>query len=122
MDIERFNADWLQAWTDKDVERLVGFYSADTVYKDPQVPNGVEGREALRGYLETLFGSTPPMIYLPETVWAIEGGFCGRWYYDVGDGASEGKLRGFDLVLLENSLIKHNEVYVHPLSGDAANA
>ena len=23
MDIERFNADWLQAWTDKDVERLV---------------------------------------------------------------------------------------------------
>ena len=26
------------------------------------------------------------------------------------------------LVLLENSLIKHNEVYVHPLSGDAANA
>ncbi|WP_018146658.1 nuclear transport factor 2 family protein [Henriciella marina] len=121
MDIERFNADWLQAWTDKDVERLVGFYSADTVYKDPQVPNGLEGREALSSYLTTLFSSTPPMTYLPEAVWSIEGGFCGRWYCDVGEGGSEGKLRGFDLVLLENSLIKHNEVYVHPL-GEAANA
>ena len=54
-------------------------------------------------------------------VWAIQGGFCGRWYCDIGDGGSEGKMRGFDLVLIENSLIKHNEVYVHPLS-EAANA
>ncbi|MEQ8559107.1 MAG: nuclear transport factor 2 family protein [Henriciella sp.] len=119
MDMERFNADWLKAWTDKDVARLVSFYSADTVYKDPQVPNGVEGREALGAYLETLFGSTPPMTYTPETVWGIEGGFCGRWYCDIGEGGKEGKLRGFDLVLLENSLIKHNEVYVHPLTGGA---
>ena len=121
MDIERFNADWLRAWTDKDVDRLVGFYAADTVYKDPQVPHGIEGREALRSYLQTLFGSTPPMTYLPEMVWAIQGGFCGRWYCDIGDGGKEGKMRGFDLVLIENSLIKHNEVYVHPLS-EAANA
>lgn len=119
MDIERFNAEWLQAWTDKDVERLVSFYSADTVYKDPQVPNGIEGRDALRAYLETLFASTPPMAYTPETSWHIEGGFCGRWYCDIGENGKDGKLRGFDLVLLENSLIKHNEVYVHPLSGEA---
>jgi hypothetical protein len=117
MDIERFNADWLQAWTDKDVDRLVSFYSADTVYKDPQTAGGLAGRDALRAYLETLFGATPPMTYIPETVWAIQGGFCGRWYCEVGEGGKDGKLRGFDLVLMENSLIKHNEVYVHTLEG-----
>ena len=52
-------------------------------------------------------------------VWAIQGGFCGRWYCEIGEGGKEGKLRGFDLVLMENSLIKHNEVYVHPLGGSA---
>jgi nuclear transport factor 2 (NTF2) superfamily protein len=119
MDIDRYNTDWLSAWTDKDVDRLVGFYSADTVYKDPQTANGLEGRDALRAYLETMFSSTPPMTYMPESVWAIEGGFCGRWYCDVGEGGKEGKLRGFDLVLLEHGLIKHNEVYVHDLSGAA---
>ncbi len=115
MDIERFNSDWLDAWTCKDVERLVGFYSADTLYKDPQTTAGIEGRDALRDYLTTLFGSTPPMTYTPEQVWQVQGGFCGRWYCDIGDGGKDGKLRGFDLVLLENSLIKHNEVYVHAL-------
>ena len=59
------------------------------------------------------------MTYIPETVWAIQGGFCGRWYCEIGEGGKEGKLRGFDLVLMENSLIKHNEVYVHPLGGSA---
>ncbi|WP_233356159.1 nuclear transport factor 2 family protein [Henriciella aquimarina] len=116
MDLERFNADWLQAWSDKDVDRLVGFYSADTVYKDPQMPRGIEGRDALRTYLDTLFASTPPMHYQPETVWKIEGGFCGRWYCDLGKDGKDGKVRGFDLVLLEHDLIKHNEVYVHPLT------
>lgn len=117
MDLERYNNAWLQAWTDKDVEKLVGFYSADTVYKDPQTAGGIEGRDALREYLTTLFASTPPMTYKPEMVWGIEGGFCGRWYCDIGEGGKDGKLRGFDLVLLEHDLIKHNEVYVHQLEG-----
>ena len=40
-EITRYNADWLKAWTDKDVPRLLSFYAADTVYKDPQVPAGL---------------------------------------------------------------------------------
>lgn len=116
MDIERFNADWLQAWTDKDVDRLVAFYSPNTVYKDPQTAQGLTGRDALRTYLETLFGSTPPMVYTPDTTWHIDGGFCGRWTCDIGEGGKEGRIRGFDLVLLEHGLIAHNEVYVHSLT------
>ena len=34
--IDSFNAGWLDAWSRKDVDRLVSFYTPDTVYKDPQ--------------------------------------------------------------------------------------
>lgn len=32
MDIARYNADWLAAWTAKDVETLLGFYAEDCRY------------------------------------------------------------------------------------------
>ena len=120
MDIEILNADWLKAWSDKDVERLVGFYAANVIYKDPQTAAGIEGHDALRAYLIGLFEATPPMVYTPDEVWAIEGGFCGRWYCAVGDSGKDGRLRGFDLVLLDTfGKIAVNEVYVHDLSGAA---
>lgn len=111
-DIEDFNARWLKAWTDKDVERLCGFYSEDTVYKDPQTAGGLSGQAALRGYLTGLFAATPAMTYTPDEVWPIPGGFCGRWYCDI-EGA--GRMRGFDLVILKDGKIALNEVYVHQL-------
>jgi hypothetical protein len=113
VNIEQFNADWLKAWTDKDVERLLGFYAEDCVYKDPQTAAGITGHDALRGYLTGLFGATPPMTYTPDEVWPIPGGFCGRWYCEIEGG---GRMRGFDLVILAAGRIAHNEVYVHPLT------
>lgn len=115
MQIERFNADWLQAWSDKDVERLVGFYTPDAIYKDPQTAAGIVGHDALRDYLSALFAKTPPMRYTPEKTWAIEGGFCGRWLCAIGAAGEAGALRGFDLVLMANDRIAYNEVYVHHL-------
>lgn len=114
-EMEAFNADWLAAWTAKEAARLVAFYAQDCVYKDPQTAAGLSGREALRTYLEGLFAATPPMTYTPDEVWAIEGGFCGRWYCDIGPGGSAGRLRGFDLVRLRGREIVLNEVYVHQL-------
>jgi hypothetical protein len=114
--IERFNADWLKAWSDKDVERLVGFYAENTTYKDPQTAGGLTGRAALGEYLTKLFGSTPPMRYTPDETWPIPGGFCGRWYCAIGEKGELGRLRGFDLVLLSGELITLNEVYVHQMS------
>ena len=114
MDIADYNALWLQAWTDKDVERLAGFYAEDCVYKDPQTAGGLTGQAALRGYLTGLFGATPPMVYTPDEVWPIPGGFCGRWYCEI-DGGKGGTLRGFDLVILDGDRIALNEVYVHQM-------
>ena len=113
MDIADYNARWLKAWTDKDVGRLLGFYAPDCVFKDPQNAAGLSGRAALTGYLEGLFAATPPMAYAADEVWPIEGGFCGRWYCDIGGGAA--RMRGFDLVILRGREIVLNEVYIHQL-------
>ena len=119
MDVERFNADWLQAWSDKDVDRLVAFYAVDTVYKDGQTAEGLSGHAQLRPYLEGLFAATPPMRYDPDEVWPIEGGFCGRWICTIdGPDGRQSFMRGFDLVLLNGDKITLNEVYTHQLKAD----
>lgn len=117
VDIQDFNARWLKAWSDKDVELLVSFYAKDCRYMDPSVPHGLTGREALRDYLTKLFGSTPAMRYDPEETWSTEGGFCGRWYCTIGDDPNaKPAMRGFDLVILNGDEIALNEVYVHMLA------
>jgi hypothetical protein len=120
LDIARFNADWLAAWSAKDVERLMGFYAPDTVYKDMNTAAGISGHAALRAYLAGLFAATPKMIYTPDETWPIPGGFCGRWYCAIGESAKDGAMRGFDLCLLKDGLITLNEVYVHALSQETA--
>jgi ketosteroid isomerase-like protein len=115
MDLAKFNADWLQAWTDKDVPRLLTFYAEDAVYKDPQTAAGVAGHAALGAYLTGLFAATPPMVYTPEEIWPTHNGFCGRWYCAIGAKGEGGRMRGFDLVVLKAGKIALNEVYVHQL-------
>lgn len=113
LDIADYNARWLQAWSDKDVDALCAFYADDCVLKDPQMTQGVEGNDALRAYLTGLFAAMPATTYTPDEVWPIPGGFCGRWYAEMKGGA---RMRGFDLVILAGDRIALNEVYVHPLA------
>lgn len=119
VEIEAYNAAWLRAWSEKDVEALLGFYADDVLYQDPQVPAGVRGHAALRAYLIGLFAATPPMRYDPDETWPIAGGYCGRWLCTIAlpDGGRR-YLRGFDLVLLEGDRIALNEVYTHTLDAD----
>lgn len=121
LDLNDFNARWLKAWTDKDVPALLRFYSADTVYRDPQTAEGLTGREALGAYLTGLFAATPPMRYDPHETWPTPNGYCGRWYCTITppDGPAS-YMRGFDLVVLRGNEIVLNEVYVHPLAGPPA--
>jgi hypothetical protein len=114
-EIAAYNAEWLQAWTRKDVALLCEFYAEDCVYKDNNTVAGLKGREALRGYLTGLFAATPSMTYTPDETWPIPGGFCGRWFCAMGEAGAAGRLRGFDLVMLRGREIVLNEVYIHPL-------
>ena len=116
MDIADFNARWLKAWSDKDVEHLLTFYAPNCQYMDQQVPQGLSGHGPLRAYLTGLFAATPPMRYNPDETWVTESGFCGRWLCVIGDDSSAAPaLRGFDLVVLKDDLITLNEVYTHGL-------
>jgi hypothetical protein len=116
VDIEKYNADWLAAWSAKDTDRLLTFYGPGIIYKDARVPLGISGHQALKAYLDALFGATPPMHYIPDATWPIPGGYCGRWNceFELADG-SKRNLRGFDLVLMDGDQITYNEVYTHEL-------
>lgn len=117
LDIVDFNARWLKAWSDKNVAELVMFYAEDTKYFDPQVPDGIKGREALRAYLTRMFAETPPMTYAPHETWATHNGYAGRWYCTISmPDDAKSYLRGFDIVVMEGDLIALNEVYVHPVT------
>lgn len=112
-DLAAFNDDWLDAWSEKDVRRLLGFYADDVLYIDPQVPHGVRGHDDLGGYLSGLFAATPPMRYKAEIIWPGASGYFGRWYCDI-EGTTR-QLRGFDVVTLRGGRIMFNEVYTHSL-------
>ena len=83
--------------------------------KAPLTAAGITGHEALRTYLTGLFAAMPATTYTPDETWPIAGGYCGRWYAEMGEGGSAGRMRGFDLVILEGDRIALNEVYVHPM-------
>lgn len=106
-ELEAFNATWLQAWTDKDIAGIAAMYAEDCSYVDGANPAGLTGRAALTAYLEKLFPHLPEWHYAPDQLWPVEGGFCARWFCDMGGK----RLRGFDFVLMRDGLIAHNEVY-----------
>ncbi|MFN0096687.1 MAG: nuclear transport factor 2 family protein [Dehalococcoidia bacterium] len=119
MDLHDYNARWLKAWSTKDVDGLMTFYSDDVLYKDPQTAAGLLGGAALRAYLTGLFQATPPIEYVPDEVWPLAGGggYAGRWIatMDLGEGKRK-RFRGFDLVLMDGDRITLNEVYTHDLA------
>ncbi|GBH32961.1 nuclear transport factor 2 family protein [Sphingobium xenophagum] len=117
IDIAAFNRAWLEAWTVKSVDRILAFYHPDIAYYDDAAPGSVHGHEALRALLDQVFAATPGWVMHPDAVWPIEGGFCGRWYMDLGEGPEAVRLRGFDHCLLRDGLIVHNEVYTHRIAG-----
>ena len=123
-EIVAYNAAGCRPGPTRTSTRLCQFYADDCVYKDPQTAAGLEGHAALRAYLTGLFAATPPMTYTPDEVWPIPGGFCGRWYlhHRAGRRGAEGRMRGFDLVLLDGDRIALNEVYVHQLLGMTSSA
>ncbi len=113
IDIPEFNRNWLAAWSQKDVPKLAGFYTDDLVYLDANVPQGLRGKADFVNYLEELFANTPPMEYIPDEIWLVQGGYFGRWYCNIEE--VEQSLRGFDVVTLRDNLISYNEVYIHAL-------
>jgi ketosteroid isomerase-like protein len=111
-ELRAFNDEWLQAWTDKDVVKIASMYTEDCAFMDAATAQGLQGRAALIAYLESLFPRMHAWTYRSDELWVIPGGFCARWFCDMG---AAGQLRGFDYVQLRGREIACNEVYTHAL-------
>lgn len=74
---ETFARQWLQAWNSRDVERILALYAEDVELRSPvaarqaAAPSGVlQGKAALRGYVERLLQQVADLHLQPERVYA----------------------------------------------------
>jgi SnoaL-like domain len=107
----QFAAAWLPAWTGNDPERLASFYTHDTFYSDPEVPEGIRGHEALTAYLERLLARFPGWTWTQTDSAPMRDGFVNYWQARVPISESELTLTGVCLVELREGLIARNQVF-----------
>ena len=104
----------IEAWNSQDVEAVVGCYTDDLVYRDPNTRGPVEGADAMRRYLTKLF-SRWQMEWTPKEALPLEGvdGVVALWRasFRVPGGDEIVEADGMDLVLIEGDRVKRNEVY-----------
>ena len=128
-ELEAFSQRFLDAWNTQDVDEVVGVYTDDVSYLDPNTRGTVEGSDALRRYLTKLFGAW-------DMHWAFREGYVAGADDDVATvawratlrrkgGEQEVEVEGIDLVVVEGDRIKRNEVYfdraaLAPLLAEAA--
>ena len=108
---KEFAASWLPAWTGNDPERLAAFYTDDTFYSDPAVPEGVRGKEALLAYFGALLARFPDWEWTITGATPIEGGFLNHWHATIPLGGTVIECDGVCTVKLRDGLIERNEVF-----------
>jgi hypothetical protein len=109
---EEFSSKWLPAWTGNDPEKLASFYSDDTFYLDPGIPNGVKGNAELIAYLRKLLAQNPDWVWTQIEPIPMEDGFLNKWMAQIPVGEKVIECIGVCLVQFDDQgKIKRNEVY-----------
>jgi ketosteroid isomerase-like protein len=107
---ERF----LAAWNSQDVDRLLGCYTPDVRYRDPNTRGFVEGHEALGDYLGKLFEQWEMHWSLREAypLRDVEGAGA-LWRASLRPAGTEASIEveGMDLALVEGDRLSRNDVY-----------
>jgi steroid delta-isomerase-like uncharacterized protein len=107
-----FAARWLPAWTGNQPEALLNFYAEDTFYSDPAVPQGVQGKSALRTYFTRLLAANPDWVWTQREAIPMQGGFVNHWQAVIPVGDQTLTLLGVCLVELNGAgEITRNQVY-----------
>jgi ketosteroid isomerase-like protein len=107
-------ARFLGAWNSQDVDAVLGCYTEDVVYVDPNTRGEVRGTEAMRRYLSKLFAEWKMTWSLrlayplasedgAAVLWRASFQRCGR--------EQTVEINGMDLVIMRGDRIRHNEVY-----------
>lgn len=104
----------LECWNMQEVERVVGCYTADVRYRDPNTRGFVEGSDALRRYLTKLFDRWQMHWSLRETFpFGNTEGAAVLWHATLRPrgGDSEVEIDGMDLALVDGDRLTRNDVY-----------
>jgi ketosteroid isomerase-like protein len=105
---------WLGAWTGNAPEKLLEYYTDDVFYRDPARPDGLRGKEALRGYLVRLLAAYPDWRWMPEEIMPTAKGFTLKWRAEIPIKGQTVQEYGLDIVELRDGKISRNEVYFDP--------
>ncbi|MEZ5946669.1 MAG: nuclear transport factor 2 family protein [Hyphomonas sp.] len=72
---EEFANDWLSAWNDRDIDRILSHYADDVVFHSPRISlvmgndaTCVKGKKALQAYWTTALGSAPQLFFALDDV------------------------------------------------------
>ncbi len=105
---------FLSAWNTQEVERVVGVYTDDVTYVDPNTRGPVKGADALRRYLTKLFANWK-MHWSFREGYVFEGGNgCAvLWHatFQKPEGGPKVEADGMDFVSVRDDRIARNEVY-----------
>ena len=113
-DIEALTARVIGAWNRQEVEAVVGCYTEDCLYRDPNTRGAIEGRAALRKYLGRLFEAWRMEWTVKEVHPFADGtGAAALWRADLApaSGGDKKRIHGMDLVIVRGGLVHRNEVY-----------
>ena len=109
---KEFSSRWLPAWTGNEPEKLASFYSDETFYLDPGIPNGVKGKDELIAHLRKLLAQNPDWIWTQIEPIPMEDGFLNKWLAQIPVGEKVIECIGVCLVQFDDQRkIKRNEVY-----------
>lgn len=104
----------LSAWNTQDVDAVLGCYTEDVTYRDPNTRGAVNGAGGMRRYLMKLFSAWKMHWSLREAYpLSDREGAAVLWHasFQKAGGGQTVEADGMDLVLLEGERIKRNEVY-----------
>ncbi|MBL8518004.1 MAG: nuclear transport factor 2 family protein [Betaproteobacteria bacterium] len=111
-DARAFALRWLPAWTGNQPELLASFYSDDTFYLDPAMPDGLQGKAPLLAYFRKLLAKNPDWVWSQIEAIPLENGFLNKWHVTMPVGTESFEFVGVCLVQFNDAgKIRRNEVY-----------
>jgi hypothetical protein len=106
--INRFN----QAFNDHDVDSIMAMMTDDVVFENTSpAPDGerYEGQDAVRGFWEEFFASSPNAYFETEDIFATDNRCLVRWTYRWND---TGHIRGVDVFTVRDGKVSEKLSYV----------
>jgi len=110
-DARTFAERWLPAWSGNRPDLLASFYTEDAVYSDPAIPDGVQGRDAVRVYFAKLLARNPEWVWVHRGSIPMQDGFLNLWHASIPVGGRTVEADGACTVQLRGGLIYANHVF-----------